>query len=73
MQDRGFDAEHTARIAVAFEVAWNVLTTKDPRFKEESLVAREALAKLVINDALRGERSTLRLVEHVLARFCQGT
>ncbi len=75
MEGRGFDAEQTALLGAAFDVAWGALKTDNPGLENGPLTAaaREVLAKLIVDEGLRGECDAARLVENALARFREET
>ena len=63
-----FDSEDTELLAAAFEAAWEKLNTAGNVLAEgsEAALARELLAKRIIELAKRGERNPDRLVESAL-------
>ncbi len=71
LEQRGFDAEMTARLGAAFDVAWEGIRYDGPELRDPAIAAatRELLAKLTIEEGLSGERNAARLVEKVMARF----
>ena len=71
LEQCGFDAEMTARLGAAFDVAWegiryDALELRNPAI---AAAAREVLAKLTIEEGMNGERNAARLVEKVITRF----
>ena len=71
LEQRGFDAEMTARLGAAFDVAWEGIRYDGPELRDPAIAAaaREVLAKLTIEEGINGEQNAARLVEKVMARF----
>ena len=71
LKQRGFDAEMTARLGAAFDVAWEGIRFDGRELKDPAIAAtaREVLAKIVIEEGMNGEQNAARLVEKVMARF----
>ena len=71
LQEQGFNPEQTTRLGSAFDLAWQILITRDPDLKSGPLttVARELLAKVVIEEAQKGVTEEADLVEMALTRF----
>src|SRR3979411_1681111 len=66
-----FDSDTTRLLGSAFETAWQRFNTSGSPFADEAHVnlARELLAKHIIEMARRGERNEDRLVEGALGHL----
>src|SRR2546423_3510266 len=73
LQEQGFDAEQTIRLSAAFDAAWEALKIQQPDLKAGPLtaVAREVLAKFMIEEVQRGTLNEADLVERSLIRFAE--
>jgi hypothetical protein len=73
--DAAFDSETTRLLGAAFESAWKKTKASDRLAADEPRVAlaREILAKGIIETAKRGERSHDRLVAAALAHLAKST
>jgi hypothetical protein len=70
LEERAFDAAQTARLAAAFDVAWQILKTSAPELDQDALktTSREVLAKLIIDEGAHGEDTT-KIIDNAVARF----
>ena len=64
-----FDPETIQFLARALDDAWRYVETEGVPLNGEERLAREALAKYIIDAATAGERDHRRLVENALLRF----
>jgi hypothetical protein len=73
--DAAFDSETTRLLGAAFESAWKKAKASDGLVDDEprAALAREILAKGIIERAKRGERNHDRLVADALARLAKST
>ena len=73
--DAAFDSETTRLLGAAFESAWKKAKASDGLVDDEprAALAREILAKGIIERAKRGERNHDRLVAGALARLAKST
>jgi hypothetical protein len=73
--DAAFDSETTRLLGAAFESAWKQAKESDGLAADEprAALAREILAKDIIETAKRGERNHERLVEGALRRLAEST
>ena len=71
--DRVFDPETIQILVNAFDEAWkNVQASGSPFISERSVeIARQILAKSIIEDATRGERDQRELCRSALAKLAQ--
>ena len=71
LRTHGFDTEQTERLGAAFDTAWQVLKTRQPDLADGPLTAtsRETLAKIIIDEAKKGEADPMQLVDRALVRF----
>jgi hypothetical protein len=69
-EEASFDSEVTRLLGTAFEAAWERLKTSGTLADQsQAPLARELLAKRIIDVAKRGERNQDRLVESALVHL----
>jgi hypothetical protein len=73
--DAAFDSETTRLLGAAFEAAWKKAKASDGLAADEprAALAREILAKGIIETAKRGERTHDRLIAGALAHLAKST
>jgi uncharacterized protein YaiI (UPF0178 family) len=71
LANAAFDTEATRFLGRAFDDAWKILQASDGSLANASdaALARQLLAKCVMEMARRGERSRGRLINNAIARF----
>jgi hypothetical protein len=66
---QAFDPETVTLLSDALDKAWENVQASGARFEGNAEDARNALAKLIVDLALLGERNSQRLIDGALARF----
>ncbi len=71
--DRVFDPETIQILVDAFDAAWKTVQASGPPFVSERSIeiARQILAKSIIEDATRGERDQHELSQSALVKLAQ--
>jgi hypothetical protein len=64
-----FDPETITILVEALDSAWAAIQASSARFDGRDEDARNALAKYIVDLALRGERNRQRLIDGALLRF----
>jgi hypothetical protein len=64
-----FDPETIAVLVEALDTAWATVKASGARFEGRDEDARDALARFIVDLALKGERNLQRLVDDALLRF----
>jgi hypothetical protein len=65
----GFDPETITILAEALDGAWATIKASGAQFDGRDEDARDAVAKYIVEFALKGERDRQRLIESALLRF----
>lgn len=71
--DKVFDPETSQTLVDVFNHAWNAVQTSGTTFTSEQYVeiARQILAKSIVEDAARGERDPHELCQSALLKLAQ--